>query len=207
MQTGALCVILAVFVMLDPNIVSILNRISPSGIGPDGPMFNESELAGLARIPAAEGGLLAIVHDKDSKPDRRFVAAEALLEGGWIGWRANPEDRRAMAATLADALARDRVHNRWGLPGEFTGGFGKQLLTLGHEGDFELRRLLDDNRPLAIAGSEAATLNVGARYRVADLAAWLLASAHGIPWHNDPDPRVRDAEILRLRNMRFPDIK
>jgi len=112
-----------------------------------------------------------------------------------------------MAEVLADALGRDRVHNRWGLPGEFTGRFGKQLVTLGTEGDAVLRRLLDDNRPLSIAGGEAATINSTARYRVADLAAWLLTSAHGLPWRNDSDPHVRDAEIARLRDLRFSEPK
>ena len=112
-----------------------------------------------------------------------------------------------MADVLADALSRDHVHNRWGLPGEFTGRFGKQLLALQAEGDAALRRLLDDRRPLEIEGSEAATLNSKAHYRVADLAAWLLASAHGEAWRNDPDPGVRDAEIARLKEQRFPEKK
>jgi hypothetical protein len=190
--------------MLDPQVVSIIDHISPSGIGPDGPLFNEATLKVLAGIPSAESKLLAIVHDKEAAPDRRFVAAEALVEGGWSGWRAKPEDRRAMADVLADALARDRVHNRWGLPGEFTGRFGEQLLKLQAEGDASLRRLLDDLRPLSIEGSEAATLNSKAHYRVADLAAWLLASVHGVAWRNDPDPAARDAEIARMREQSFP---
>jgi hypothetical protein len=192
--------------MLDPQVISIIDHVSPSGIGPDGPLFNEATLKVLAGIPAAESKLLAIVHDDNAPPDRRFVAAEALVEGGWSGWRTKPEDRRAMADVLANALARDRVHNRWGLPGEFVGRFGKQFATLHAEGDRALRRLLDDRRPLAIAGSEAATINSKARYRVADLAAWLLASAHGVEWRNDPDPAVRDAEIAKLRKQ-FPDTK
>ena len=185
--------------MSDSQVISILDHVDPAGIGPDGPLFNEASLKSLAGIPSAESKLLEIVHDKDASPDRRFVAAEALVEGGWTGWRAKPDDRHAMAHALADALARDRIHNRWGLPGEFVARFGKQLLTLNVEGESALRRLLDDRRPLQIVGSEAATINSKARYRVADLAAWLLASAHGLPWRNDPDPGIRDADIARLR--------
>ena len=74
--------------MLDPQIVSIIDHISPSGIGPDGPLFNEATLKVLAGISSAESKLLAIVHDKDAAADRRFVAAEALEEGDWTGWRA-----------------------------------------------------------------------------------------------------------------------
>jgi len=204
MLTGAMCVILAVFAMLDPQVLSIIGRVSPSGIGPDGPLFHEADLKALAGIPSAESKLLAVVHDKDTSADHRFVAAEALLEGGWTNWRSKREDRHAVADVLADALVRDRVHNRWGLPGEFTGRFGKQLLGLQAEGDAALRRLLNDNRPLEIAGSEAATLNSKARYRVSDLAAWLLISTYGVPWSNNPDPAVRDAEIARLRDMPYP---
>ena len=190
--------------MTDPQVVSIIDHVSPSGTGPDGPLFDETNLKALAAVPSAESKLLAIVEDKDTSADHRFVAAEALLEGSWNGWRSKREDRRAVADVLADALARDPIHNRWGLPGEFTGRFGKQLLALQAEGEAALRRLLNDNRSLNIVGSEAATVNSKARYRVSDLAAWLLASAYGVPWSNNPDPGVRDAEIARLRDMPSP---
>jgi hypothetical protein len=207
MQSVVIRFALAVFIMLDPQVVTLIGHVSPSGIGPDGPLFDEASLKELAHIPSVESKLLAIVHDHDAVPDRQFVAAEGLFEAGLNSWQAKLEDRRAIAGVLADALARDRVHNRWGLPGEFTGRFGKQFAPLRAEGDAALRRLLDDNRPLIIEGSEAATLNSKAHYRVADLAAWLLASTHGIPWRNDSDPGVRDAEIARLRDLRLPEVK
>jgi hypothetical protein len=200
MPNGALCALLLVFAMLDPKLVSIIDKVSPAGTGPDGPLLSESVRKQLSAIRAAESSLLALVADHSAPPDRRFVAAEALFEEGYSDWRAKPEARRDVADVLANALARDSVHNRWGLPGEFVGSFGKNLLAVEPESDEPLRGLLDDNRPLSIVGSEAATLNTQAGYRVSDLAAWLLASAHHLPWKNDPDPHVRDAEILRLRN-------
>ena len=44
MQAGAIYVILAVLSMVDPQVVSILDHISPSGIGPDGPLFDEATI-------------------------------------------------------------------------------------------------------------------------------------------------------------------
>ena len=204
MPSTVLCLTLLAFAMLDPGAVSFVDRISPSGTGPDGPLLSETDRSTLAAMPSAEDKLVAIVVDEASTPDRRFVAARALIEGSWSGWRKIPEARQAAADVMVDALARDRSHNRWGLPGEFIGPFGKDLLTLEPEFERGLRRLLDDRSALHIDGSEAATLNQQARYRIADLAGWLLASGRGATWKNDIDPQARDAEIARLRNAPAP---
>ena len=131
----------------------------------------------LEGLPLSEEGLLQIVRDSNSDQTIRFLAAEALAEGNWPGWRNDADKRQAVADVLANALANDRIHNRWGLPGAFVGPFGGRLLSLGAEAQTALEAFLGDDRPLHITGSEAATLNSQAHYRVSDLAAWLIESA------------------------------
>lgn len=185
--------------MIDPRLTSILRGISAAGPGPDAPLFSAGDLAKLEALPSPEEGLLQLMRDSNSDPTTRFIAAEALAEGNWSAWRSDADLRKALADVLANALANDRVHNRWGLPGSFIGPFGRRLLSLGAEAQTALDALLRDNRPLQITGSEAATLNSQAHYRVADLAAWLIATARQIPWQPAGVPAERDAAIADLR--------
>ncbi len=186
--------------MSEPEVVSILRHIDPAGHGPDAPLFSGDDLSKLAALPSSEKQLLQVVGDPNSDPGIRFVAAEALVEGNWTAWRDDAASRRALADVLANAMAHDRIHNRWGLPGSFVGPFGKRLLSLGAEAEAALVPLLSDVRPLRIVGSEAATLNSQANFRVSDLAAYLIASARQIPWQPSQSPAERDAEIGRLRS-------
>jgi len=183
------------------ELTSILRGISAAGPGPDAPLFSEGEMSKLAALPSSEEGLLELVRDANSGENVRFVAAEALVEGKWSRWRDDAATRRPVADVLADAMAGDRVHNRWGLPGSFVGPFGKRLLSLGAEAEAALVPLLSDARSLHIVGSEAATLNSEANFRVSDLAAYLIASARQISWQPSPSPGERDTEIAKLRSQ------
>ena len=146
-----------------------LDAVDPY-LSPDaGPVFPESRLAEL-RAHAAE--LAAVVRDEREEPARRFAAALALLECGSPGLR-RPETAATAAQVLAAAIPRDRVHNRWGLPGAFVGPLGRELLALPGA-DAALEALLDDETELRIDGGEPATVQEHQRYRVADLARWLL---------------------------------
>ena len=102
------------------------------------------------------------------------------------------------AADLAAELAGDTAHNRWGLPGTFVGPDGQRLLELPDAAP-ALAGLLDDQRELVIEGSESATIQNRARYRVADLAAYLLAELLGASFDAAADRAGRDAQIERLR--------
>jgi hypothetical protein len=180
--------------VIDPKLTSILRRISAAGPGPDAPLFSQSDMSKLAACPSAEEGLLQLIGDSCCDETIRFLAAEALVEGNWSAWRSDANNRQALADVLAHTLANDRTHNRWGLPGAFVGPFGRRLLSLGAEAQSALDVFLSDDRPLHITGSEAATLNSQARYRVADLASWLIATARHIPWqpaigHNPARPK------------------
>jgi hypothetical protein len=183
----------------DSQLMSIIGGINPAGPGPDAPLFTTAEMAKLAAVPSSEQTLLQLVREPPNETTR-FIAAEALVEGNWSGWRNDAANRRAVANALTNAMANDRSHNRWGLPGSFVGPFGKCLLSLGTEAQVELAAMLSDSRPLNIEGSEAATLNSQGKFRVSDLAAWLIASARQIPWKPALSLSERDAQIGELRN-------
>jgi len=185
--------------VIEPEVMSILRNIDPAGPGPDAPLFSGDDMSKLAELPSSEEQLLRLVRDLDSGQGIRFVAAEALVEGNWKDWREDAGVRGAVADVLANAMANDRTHNRWGLPGSFVGPFGKRLLAVGTEAEAALVPLLSDARPLHIVGSEAATLNSQANFRVSDLAAWLIATSRKIPWQPSQVPGERDAAIAALR--------
>jgi len=183
----------------DPKLMAILRGINPAGPGPDAPLLTATDIAKLTTIPSVEIGLLELVRDSKSAPASRFVAAEALLEGKWTAWRNSGGNRRAVADALANAMANDQSHNRWGLPGSFVGPFGKRLLSLGDEAGLALVPLLSDGRFLNIEGSEAATLNSQFKFRVSDLAAWLISTALHLPWQPAGTSAEREAAIANLR--------
>jgi len=183
----------------ESEVMAILRHVDPAGPGPDAPLFSGDDMSKLAELPSSEAQLLRLVRDPNSGQGVRFVAAEALVEGNWTAWRNDAANLRAVAEVLANAMANDRIHNRWGLPGSFVGPFGKRLLAVGTEAEAALVPLLSDARPLHIVGSEAATLNSQANFRVSDLAAWLIATSRKIPWQPSQVPGERDAAIAALR--------
>jgi len=186
--------------MTDPKLMSIVRQIAPAGPGPDAPLFAAGEMAKLTALPSAEADLLELVRDANCDPATRFIAAEGLVESSLTAWRNKAENRRDVADVLAKAMADDQSHNRWGLPGSFLGPFGKRLLSLGAEAESALVPLLSDGRLLNIEGSEAATLNSQFKFRVSDLAGWLIASSFHLPWPPEGTSAERDAAIAELRS-------
>lgn len=184
-----------------PPVERIIERVDPFLAPADAPPFREEDLTALASIPHAEHELLTIAGDETREPARRYAAAEALLDPRFEGWRSSPESRRVVARALAAALGRDASHNRWGLPGEFAGRLGEALIGLGAEGDAALVPLLEDHQELRVEGSEAATLQASHRFRVSDLAAYLLGRHRGIPWEDAAAPEERDRRIAALRGF------
>ena len=185
--------------MQSAKVLAILDRVDPFRAPADEPPFREEDVQELAAVPGAEDTLVAIARDDAATPVRRYAAAEALLEGRFANWRSSPFDCRAVASALAVAMRHDTTHNRWGLPGYFTGRLGNQLLSLP-EGVVEaLLPLLEERAELHIEGSEAATLQSAAHYRIADLAAYLLGRYRGLPWERHADAKRRDEAIATLR--------
>jgi hypothetical protein len=166
-----------------------------------GDLFAPATLAQLAALPDVDAGLLAIASSPSEPLARRFAAVEALLQKGPGPVVATAATTAAVIDVVVQALPQDRVHNRWGLPGHAPGRLAKRLLRLpGIEAKADrLLPLLDDQRLLEIEGSESATIQDIRRYRIADLAAYLIALARKVAYPDDPDPAVRDRFIAKLR--------
>jgi hypothetical protein len=180
------------------ELTSRLDSVDPFYDDDADHIFSDEDMRAFSAIDGIEPRLVAIALDGDQPLERRFAAVEALFQGGWTGWRSGPEGP-PIAAVIAEAIRADKIHNRWGLPGHFVGRSAADLLSIEHGVEDALTPLLDDQQPLSIDGSEAATLADTAGYRVSDLAGYLLATKRGETWADDVDPAVRDAGIARLR--------
>ena len=186
--------------MSSSKVFAILNRIDPFSAPADELPFHEQDIRELAAVPGAEEALVAVAGDDAATPVQRYAAAEVLLEGHFANWRSSSVDSRAVAGALAVAMRNDNAHNRWGLPGEFAGRLGDRLLSLPDGVVEALVPLLDDNAELNIEGSEAATLQAAAHYRIADLAAYLISRYRGLPWESHVDVARRDEAIAMLQS-------
>ena len=184
--------------MTSESVLAILDRINPFDAG-EQPAFGASDLLELTAIAGSEQALLVIAGDGAQTAARRYAAAEALLEGPAQGWRTSREATRGVADALALAMREDLSHNRWGLPGFFTGRMGDQLLSLDSGVVEALLPLLDDNSRLSIEGSEEATLDHQRGYRIADLAAYLISRHRGSSWSAAPKVKRRDKDIAALK--------
>jgi hypothetical protein len=184
--------------LVTETLISRLDSVDPLYNDDADHIFSEDDIRALSAIDGVEQQLLTIALDGAQPLERRFAAVEALFQGGWTGWRSGP-DGPAIAAVFAEAIRADKIHNRWGVPGHFVGRSSADLLSIEHGVQEALEPLLDDQQPLSIDGSEAATLSDTAGYRVSDLAGYLLATKRGESWTDDVDPAVRDAGIERLR--------
>ena len=163
---------------VNPTVIEILDRRDPFLSGPGRPTLSEDELQALAAIADIEEELVAVAADPEQPLPRRFAAASAMFQGGWTDWRDGPAGA-AIAAALAAAIREDHSHNRWGLPGVFVGPSGADLLHIDVGVDEALTPLLDDQRELVIEGSEAAARAEREHFRIADLAAYLIAKHRG----------------------------
>jgi hypothetical protein len=165
----------------------------------DGPLFSAEELDRLAAAHASENLLLAVAFDDVQPFARRIAAIEALAQRGDFNWRASP-DCIAVTSLLARAIPRDTIHNHWGMPGISVGRSGAILVESPDGVTEALAPLLDAESLITIVGSEAAAIQALHRYRIGDLAAWLLLKHRSEPWFDDVDPVKRDEHIARLRS-------
>lgn len=134
--------------------------------------------------------LEAFVRDPAGSAYDRLLVAELLHHHQ----QPYPLNAREMAQLHADAIVHARMHNPWGLPGEPL-DFGEALVKLGAPADEALRPLLHNSTPLRYIGSEEPTLADLYQYRVADLAAGLLAARRNLRLIDARDPAVRDQWI------------
>lgn len=180
---------------LNPELLEALDRIDAFRQDTTEPVFDDADLEAVAGSPEAIQVLIGIAGDEQAPLGRRYAAAEAIAQSGATDILASDAAAARVATMLATAMTRDEIHNRWGVPGHFVGETGKLLLALGPGVRPALLPLLADQRPLDIIGSQAATLHHAHRYRIRDLAGYLLAVDQGVPWRDDPDPAVRDRNI------------
>lgn len=134
--------------------------------------------------------LEAFVRDPAGDAYDRVLVAELLHQRQQPYGLSNAE----MAALHAAAITQARMHNPWGLPGE-PSDFGEAVLKLGEEVETALQPLLKDTTLLVYIGSEEPTIASMYKYRVADLAAGLLAARKKIAFINSRDPAARDRWI------------
>ena len=163
------------------------------------PLFTESQLHTLAGLPDPAQALRGVIVDETAPFGRRYAAVEAAVQGGWSGWMQRDADARVVASVLAHGMVQDQIHNRWGVPGQFVGPTGRILVGLSAGVREALEPLLADRRQLEIMGSQAATLQRANKYRICDLAGYLLAQREDVPWQDSADPAVRDESNARLR--------
>lgn len=163
------------------------------------PLFTDAQLHTLAGLADPGRALRGVVVDPAAPLARRYAAVEAAVQGGWSAWMQGDADARVVASVLAHGLAQDQIHNRWGLPGQFVGPTARILVGLRAGVREALEPLLSDPRPLEIMGSQAATLQRANRYRICDVAGYLLAQHEGVAWQDSADPAVRDQSNAALR--------
>lgn len=108
------------------------------------------------------------------------------------------------AHVLGDALAHQSYLNDWGYldpGGSHEGEAAQALLALGEDALPTLTPLLDDDSPVWLFGSEAATLSSSYQYRRKDFAYRYIALILGLPASFDADPAQRDQAIERLKTQ------
>lgn len=144
-----------------------------------------------------EGELRSTVADAGADPRARALAA-AVLDSHDAG--------DVPAATMADAYiaglragAFSDFANPWGVPGAALGPVGERVAGLGDAAVPALRAALDDDSPLGFSGSREAAIGNGARWRVKDAAASVLATIVGTTFAGDAEPAARDEAIAGLK--------
>jgi hypothetical protein len=161
--------------------------------------FGEEAVDAVWATPGAPAELRRLALDPAAPMPARFLAAEVLFarQPGYPPETAKGDLAPVYAAALDENLPR--MANPWGLPGQLDGPVGQHAVALGEPAAAALAGLLGDDRPIHYSGSEEATFGNSYRYRVKDIAAFLIASIRSLPFAVDRDPGVRDAEIERLR--------
>ena len=156
----------------------------------------------LAALGVTADELLAVGRDAGCPNALRFAAFE-----GWVGvageaalGQVDDATAAAMAEVQAEAIRRADDASAWSLPPDVTSSvLSRHLVVLGRRALPALRPLLDDLRPLPIAGSETSAIAARRKYRIADLAAGLIAVIAGVPFQDGATPADRDPQRAALR--------
>ena len=158
--------------------------------------------AALATLRTTPDALHAAGLDGACPNPVRLAALEAwiALAGEGVLQKLDDTTATAIATVQAEALRTTDDAGIWGLPPDVVQSeVSRHLIIVGRRALPQLRPLLDDLRLLPYAGSEISAVASLKKYRVADLAAGLLAVILGAPYQDDRAPTVRDAQLADLR--------
>ena len=180
--------------------LAVLDQVDAFSYLAADPLFSDAQLHTLAGLSDPGQALRGVVTDPAAPLARRYAAVEAAVQGNWAGWMQQDADARVAASVLAQGMVQDQIHNRWGVPGQFVGPTGKILVGLRAGVREALAPLLSNQRPLEIMGSQGATLSRANRYRICDVAGYLLAEHEHATWQDSADPAVRDQSNAGLRS-------
>lgn len=156
----------------------------------------------LTRAGATPDALAAIGRDPSCPNPMRFAAFEGwiALAGEHALGQVDDATATAMATVQAEAIRTADEASLWGLPPSVSSEpLSRHLIILGKRALPPLKPLLDDTRPLPIAGSETSAIAGLRRYRISDLAAGLCAVILGQPYQDAKAPADRDKQIAALR--------
>lgn len=154
-------------------------------------LFGQGEAAQILARPGAETELAAMMTANEVEPKLRVLAHELLIEAG-------QPVRPDLAESYCQTLPAGFQHNWWGMPGQYLERLGQTMIIFGQAAIPCLTRLLDNRQPLGYFGSEEPTLSSAMKYRVCDLAAYLIATIKQIPYQDIEQVAKRDRFIAEL---------
>jgi hypothetical protein len=99
--------------------------------------------------------------------------------------------------TLTSSLENSRYFNTWGIPNFYWEDAAKALIEEGSAAESSLLKLLRDQRPAPVFGSEGATVGAQFHYRVCDYAWAFLNEIRLHKIEQPADPTERDRLIER----------
>ena len=196
----ALLVSLAVFAAIRTQKgtsvgADLITRLESDSENSVEPWNSQSFEEAVGKGAAIEPELLAAVNDK---PDRRsLLALEALRRTSGQKYASLPVPQRAKI--YADALARGKTFNLWGVPGFGWEEPAKAFIALGGGAVPALVPLLQDARDAQVWGSHGATAASAYRNRVKDYAFALISEMTGRGYDYKQDPAERDRLIGDLK--------
>jgi hypothetical protein len=179
--------------MNDKKIPSWLENVSYEKL------FLQGEAAHLLSCSGLESELSELLATRGLEPRLRVLVHELLVDAG-------EPIRPELVESYCQMLPAGFLHNWWGMPGQYLERLGRTMVEFGELAIPCLVRLLDDRQMLGYFGSEEPTLSQEMKYRVCDLAAYLITIIIGVPYQDAKQPEERDrfsAELRRILNRKL----
>jgi hypothetical protein len=175
-----------------PELLVELERAAANGREPfNAPAFREI----LTRKEAAEPLFRSIV-TPSQKEYFKLMALKKLAPASYAKIPA-----KQGAAILTDALAKSVTFNAWGIPNQYWESSAKAIIDYGADAVPELEKLLADQRPAPVWGSEEAMIYERYKFRVCDYAFALLNEIRRRKVELPVAPAERDALIASHKSV------